>query len=171
MLFRSGLDRHVTPIGEMSGAELILNSIRSFAEFETILPEPLGQKVRREIASAVISSIPFLFFWLAKGWLWRWAGTSKWRRWPAFAGAAVAFAATTLTAALGTTLIISQAGRLFPASDQPFDVLLPILILALESFADVAKFAIDRLHHFITHWRKRLIPLSTKVEEASHERA
>lgn len=68
-----GLDRHATPIGEMAGAQIILNAARSFTTRTELREEPLPDALGREAVVAAASSLPFLPFWWIQGLLWRWA--------------------------------------------------------------------------------------------------
>jgi hypothetical protein len=155
-----GLDRHSTPLGEMSGAELILNAIRSFAASANLPPVDEGRALLREAVIAVICSLPFLPFWLATVPLWRRASAVSRFRFFAQAPAGVLisamFLATVLLSAfLGIWAIETLWGNTL-AHGQPVDVLTPLVVLALEAFSHVATFVIEGAHDVVGRWRVAL---------------
>lgn len=167
-----GLDRHITPLGEMSGAELILNATRSFASAPDQEPEQESSPaaVMREIIAAIVSSFPFLLFWRVQSGLW--AG-AKDRPAKVFAAlvTAIAFVATAYVSALLTTAFVLVAWGQQVARGAPVDALLPVAILSLESFAHAAKHVIDVSHNWVSGQRRRLQARFAKPKESPYESA
>ncbi len=166
----SGLDRHSTPLGEMSGAELILNAIRSFASGAALDSEDEPSAVLRETTAAIVSSGPFLIFWRIQGGLWRWA-RRRGRPKQVLAGLAIAivFGGAIYLSALLTTgfVLLFWSGAM--AKGAPVDALLPVAVLALESFAHAAKQAIDVSHQWVSAYRHRLQTRFSNAKELPHE--
>jgi hypothetical protein len=140
-------DLHITPIGRMSGPEILLNATRAIAEFSPIeasreaggwpgLWREIGERVR----AALIGLCAFAPAWLVIYWLQR-HGKPKGRR-AALArglGATAAF-----VAALGLALAAEFALEIYELRPSVqagvlINGLTPVLALGLEGFAEAAK--------------------------------
>jgi hypothetical protein len=60
----TALDWHQSPIGNMTGAEIILNATKAYLEGGTRDEPNPREKLLRELAAACIASLPFLLGWL-----------------------------------------------------------------------------------------------------------
>jgi hypothetical protein len=142
-----GMDRHATPIGEMAGAQVILNAIRSFITGTVLGGEPIEKTALRELKMAAVSSVPFLPFWLGAVFAGRWAAKR-----PVLVRAGVGvgvFLFFVLTATVSATLTLNVVAW-FHARDlaqgKPIDALLPLLVLMLECFVHAAAHLIEVVH-------------------------
>jgi len=153
-----GLDRHSTPLGEMSGAELILNATRSFAASSNLTPLETRYAMVREAIVALLCSLPFLAFWMATVPLWRCASATAGRlRFIAqpLAGGLISalFVATVLLSALVGTWAVETFWGDTLAHGRPVDVLTPLVVLAVEAFSHAAAHVVDGVHEAVERWR------------------
>ena len=122
-------DRHATPIGDMAGAEVVINAINSFVVAphanEKRVPEALGKKARIVLACL----LPWFAFFCLREFLMDDAGHRKppWSR--RLLHGAIVFAAFWL--ALATALAIT-----FVSSYGSFSVLIGVLAIGIEQYVE-----------------------------------
>ena len=144
----SGNDWHQTPIGSMSGAELIINAARSFRTFPSLERESLWTHLAHKVVLSLEAAVAFSLFWWAIWAISACRGRSErfWVRWLYDAGIVLVFAFGMLVtivaiAALQTTGLT----RIVHEGYLPSDVLTPVLAVGLEGFAEGAKTMLERL--------------------------
>jgi CHASE2 domain-containing sensor protein len=150
---RVGMDWHFTPIGPMSGAEVVLNMTRAFASGAVLVEPDLLGKILRECLFVFVGSLAFLLYWwvsdAARPWAFR-LGESLARRLPRSTHAhilepiahAFAVAPAVLlflpTVAASAVLIIAAAFSLVDIAfigGRTWDLITPLFALSLEGFA------------------------------------
>jgi len=147
----SGNDRHVTPIGAMAGAEVIINAARAFRTFPApeapTLSERLAHKIEISVIAAVIFTIlAWLPIWLLQSWKPRTRFASHIVI-PA-ASTCIFFAAVALTMIAVVVVEMMGLRQLMAARQLPSDVLTPVFAVALEGFAEGANWLLLRLERF-----------------------
>ncbi len=156
----TALDHHDTPLGDMAGAEVVLNAVKAFLDGGLIREPGLGAQLEHEAVVIAASSLPYLLFWVlyfrfAAWWRGSRAGMVIL---PVFAtvGFLVTVAAAMALAAVATI------GPLSKGLEEGFAIefFTPIFALSLEGFAEGARWAIDRIEHAVetgvVHAHKRL---------------
>ena len=151
-------DRQVTPIGLMSGAEVILNATRAMADFSP-LESPrkrgslsiLGHNMLERMLAAVSGFVFFTPAWFLIFWV---------LREPRRMGAAAATLQTLLVVAIFLTAMVASLGfELFQTmralgsglrAGVLADGLTPILALGLEGFAEGAKWLSTQLEKWVS---------------------
>jgi hypothetical protein len=151
-------DEELTPIGYMSGAEVVINAIRSFEQYPA-LEEPatgaiFAKKIRIVLACAVI--------WFGFN-VWRHRRDHRWAECTAPKLAARVRHRLGLTAGFLTTLVLVLALTLYMslATLGPvpsFDIFLGVLALSLEQYAE----AIQWMHHGMKSRLHHLLGLGDK---------
>jgi hypothetical protein len=149
------MDQHMTPLGEMSGAELIVNAIRSFVA-DAELRESIPSTLWREFLIGFVASLPFLLFWLAQQSLMRFGEGSSIRKLAMIGATSALFLATiAVGAALSTYVVVGLISSQMD-NGASIDALLPLAVLSLEGFAHGAKYIIDALEEGVAHGHRAL---------------
>ncbi|HWE46920.1 MAG TPA: CHASE2 domain-containing protein [Caulobacteraceae bacterium] len=145
----TALDHHDTPLGDMAGAEVVLNAVKAFLD-KGILHEPgLGARLEHEAVVIGASSLPYLVFWVLYfqiGALMRRSRAGMVIQ-PLFAtvGFVVTVAAAMALAAVVTVWPLSKGFE----EGFALEFFTPIFALSLEGFAEGARWAIDRIEHTV----------------------
>lgn len=153
----TALDFHATPLGPMSGAELVLNAAAAMLGPHGWIAEPTaGQRAWHEAEIIAAASLPFLIFWLGYCWL---AHSLRGRRGAGLVvglyggvGFLVAVGAATLLAA-AITLESVEHGLANGFASEFFS---PILALSLEGFAEGARWLVDRIESGVDRLVRRM---------------
>ena len=157
----TALDHHDTPLGDMAGAEVVLNAVKAFLDGGLIREPGLGAKIGHEAMVIGVSSLPYLVFWVLYFQLvalWRGSRTGLVVL-PLFAtaGFVVTVAAAMALAAVVTIVPLTKGFE----EGFALEFFTPIFALSLEGFAEGARWAIDRIEHaverVVVHTHKRLI--------------
>ena len=136
-------DRHYTPIGNMAGAEVVINAIRSFVLNPQQRDQDVGEAVLKKVSIVLVCLVPWLAFFCVYGYVKR--GSHHRSHWTASLCriAIVIFAfATTLVLVVGIT---------FRASYSSFFVLIGVLAIAVELYIAVTKLGLDAFKGLL--WR------------------
>jgi hypothetical protein len=145
----TALDHHDTPLGDMAGAEVVLNAVKAFLDGGLVAePGPL-ERFGHEAVVIAASSIPFLAFWVLYFWIGALLRGSRVGMviQPAFA--TLGFLATVLAAmALAAVVTIGPLTRGFQEGFA-LEFFTPIFALSLEGFAEGARWTIDRIEHVV----------------------
>lgn len=155
----AGRDWHATPLGAMTGSEVVLNATRAVADFAPMVEpgRPEGGLLSSEIWNDLLERLGpvMLVGVLALGPAWlaiafvgsRTRTASAWLR--AVAGlACCGLFAGGLALALGVELWLHAAAlREATESGRPVDLLTPVLGLGLEGYADASVFVLGAIHH------------------------
>ncbi|HEY3812797.1 MAG TPA: CHASE2 domain-containing protein [Caulobacteraceae bacterium] len=141
----TALDHHDTPLGDMTGAEVVLNSVKAFLDGGLIREPGLGAKLEHEAVVIATSSLPYLAFWVLYFLL-----AARWR------GSRTGMVVLPLFATVG--FLVTVAGAMALAAvvtivpltkgfEEGFalEFFTPIFALSLEGFAEGARWAIDRI--------------------------
>jgi CHASE2 domain-containing sensor protein len=157
----TALDHHDTPLGDMAGAEVVLNAVKAFLDGGLIREPGLDSRLEHEAVVIAASSLPYLVFWVLYFLL-----AARWR------GSRVGMVILPLFATIGFLATVAAAmalaavatiGPLTKGFEEGFAIefFTPIFALSLEGFAEGARWAIDRIEHtverFVVHAHKRLI--------------
>lgn len=119
-------DRHYTPIGDMSGAEVVINAIQSFTVAEKADHRTSEHSIWAELQLIFVCSVVWLLFQCFKSWLnfskrgKRWAGFARW------SSLTVVF-----TAALLAVIVITVYW-----SVPSFTVIVAVLGVAIEQYVE-----------------------------------
>jgi hypothetical protein len=159
----TALDFHSTPLGPMSGAELVLNAVAAMLDRHGWVAAPsVGQRAVHEAEIIGLASLPFLLFWLGYCWL---AHGLRGRRGAGLVvglyggvGFIIAIGAATLLAA-AITLESVEHGL---ANGFAAEFFSPILALSLEGFAEGARWLVDRIESGVDRLVRR-VPLPKRV--------
>lgn len=158
----SALDRVQTPIGSMSGGELVLNATRAFADFRRIEDPPsLFAEISKKIAGLGLPALVMLLTWGCIHFLRARARTHLANRRENESSALLRRAAVEL-GSRATVIVIFVAGMLAAAFSETWslarelaelqrpgehvyavDVLLPVVAMGLEGYAEGAKSLAD----------------------------
>lgn len=154
----SGLDLHPTPLGTMSGSEILLNATRAW------LFAPPGERAASgrpnaaewwdKLGALFVASLIMLPFW----WLIHRIGgglstdAKGWRAQLGAAGSRLAmtglFAAGLLTCLVVEFLIMAGTLEGSLRAGRPVDVLTPILALGLDGYVEGVKYVTDKADHW-----------------------
>jgi hypothetical protein len=138
----SALDYHETPLGGMSGAEFVLNAVKAFHDNSFFSRPSEFERLELEGIIILVSSLPFLFFWIVYFWM-----LHPWR------GSALAAIFRPLIVfilfvfCVGAAMIV--AATLTICTGYKLSYLIPVFSLSLEGFADGARWAIALIDAFI----------------------
>ncbi len=154
---RQAMDWHMTPIGEMAGAEVLINVVRAFASgAELREPDVLG-KILREAGFGAVGSLPFFGFWFLFFWIKRSRFAHRYGSLVAPVTACVTFP---LTIAISFTLMILSsywpAGRAF-LGGYTWDLFTPLAALSLECFCDAGSKVSGIFEHGVRRLRIDLV--------------
>lgn len=153
---RSTLDWHDTPLGEMAGAEVILNATRAFAALALLREPPLHEKILREAAFAVVGSVPFLGFWfLALGGR-RWLLARPGGRWIAWAPPLLLFAPTIIASGLLMIFVAFWNVSAAFMGGHTWDLFTPLAALSLDGFSHASSLVSMRLEEAVSRSRRWL---------------
>ena len=142
-------DQHQTPIGSMPGALLVLNAIRSFVLFPELEEHSLWRKMGSKAALTFECSLVWLAYALyEKGFVNR-RKRSHIRRGLLLSGASIVALIGSVSLAIALSLRQGNA----PAS---VDVLLPVLAIAVEKYADAAVILVRTIDHALERLAHRL---------------
>ncbi len=143
-----GHDWHVTPLGPMTGAEILLNAIRAFSEYAP-LSEPsatasAGERFAaawrgfsKKVGAMATGTLIMLVGWFAIFWIGDcWTAAPRWLR--RMACVLVFLGALTLTAVMELFGGIASLERNAQVAEAT-DLLTPLLGLGLEGFAEAAR--------------------------------
>ncbi|HEX6706387.1 MAG TPA: CHASE2 domain-containing protein [Albitalea sp.] len=150
-------DVHGTPLGEMAGAEVVINAMRSFDQYPCLHDDTTGELVVKKVMIvALCACVWFLFH----AWRYRTAPLAPAKRtWIAKSrrGLQVAFGFwLTLIAVLALTLYASlRTTGPIPS----LDIFLGVLAISVEQYVEVAQWG----HHVVKSWLERLLGLSTEA--------
>jgi hypothetical protein len=153
-------DLHPTPIGTLSGAEIVINAARAFAEFSPLIEEDEAAFGRRLTARAqdlltqgagiMRGAILLTPFWLAIFWI---LAQARGRRRAVRLAARLAAALLFATGMVALVLVeLHNSARSLHDSltlGRPVDVLTPLIGLGLEAYAEVAVLVTRNLEHAI----------------------
>lgn len=141
-------DWHVTPLGPMTGPEILFNAIRAFSEYSP-LSEPsatasaserlaaAGRGFGLKVSAMTTGTLIMLVGWFAIFWVGdRWTAAASWLR--RVACVMIFFATLALAAAIELFSGISALERNAEVAEAT-DLLTPLLALGLEGFAEAAR--------------------------------
>lgn len=127
-------DQHYTPLGMMSGAEVVINATRSFLEYPDQAVEGPWKKIFKKAGITFICSFLWLIYYLIchRINMRKTSQPSLWARLQTYAAQLLLF--------LGTLIaVVSLAlGLTIKFASHNLDILLPVLIIALEQYAECA---------------------------------
>jgi CHASE2 domain len=160
----TALDRAQTPVGPMSGAEIIANATRAFAEFPALQTPDGWTMWRSKIGGLLVPAAITFVMWLlicrsgdllgAREAASAAAGRPV-RRWLLGTAretlAVVVFLAATLLAAWLELRNLMQDLAQVRSNAAPVEMLLPLLSMGLEGYAEFAK-AVDEKFHRLATW-------------------
>jgi|SRR5665213_1277598 len=136
-------DHHSTPLGDMTGAEIVLNGIHAFLNNTFVEKFGIWSKIEHELEITLVTSIPWLAFWMFNVRAARLRPVSLLGRITVGIASAAAYLVTLAVAmvfAAFTTLSI-RGGPV--TSGLGLEFFTPIFALSLEGFADGARWIID----------------------------
>jgi CHASE2 domain-containing sensor protein len=143
----TGLDRHDTPLGDMAGAEVLLNAFNAFATDAFVREPNTSRRLGEEALTILLSSTPFLLFWLGYFRL-----APRLRKGRIGAAALPFLASAGFVAAVAAAMAIAALlilGGLRQGFQQGFalEFFTPIFALSLEGFAEGARWVLERIEH------------------------
>lgn len=138
-------DRHDTPLGEMAGAENVINAIRSFAAFPHNHDKSLGALLRKKLGIVLWCSIVWMgYFMLVCQRREAHAHNTSHAFWR-YIGSGMLFVVTLATvSALAFWLSLDSTGPL-----PSLDVFIPVLAIALELYVETVSAGLHRLEHWL----------------------
>lgn len=154
-----GMDWHSTPIGPMTGSELLLNTTRSFVETQLTGPSREGMSFIRDYSSRLktlfLGSMIMALAWMGVYWL---QERARDRRWVTRAVSKLLIFASFIAglAGVATIEIIQSANDLGRsiAEGRSVDVLTPMLVLGLEGYVEGLKALASLVEHgLLLCWR------------------
>jgi hypothetical protein len=155
----SARDWHATPLGYMTGPEVIINAARSFRMFDTPAEESFWARLGHKVVLGILSALLFLPCWLLVGILsarpaalLRNASKTSWLLGHLCGWAvAIVFLLGMAWTVVGVSYwVIAESRAPFVGAAVPADVLTPVLAVSLEGFAEatyVLKHSLERLVH------------------------
>jgi hypothetical protein len=124
-------DRHYTPFGDMAGAEVVINAIRSFIVYPLEHEETVEQAILSEAGTVLRCMIVWFGFYCLLGFINR--STHKSMPWVTrFARGAVVFVGFWIT-------LIVVLGVTFRATYASFSILVGVLSIGIEQYVEVMK--------------------------------
>lgn len=169
-----GHDWHVTPLGPMTGPEIVLNAIRAFSEFSPLSEPSASAGASDKLAAAwrgfsvkvgavVTGTLIMLVGWLAIFWIGdHWTVAPRWVR--RVACVLVFFGVLTLTALIELFSGISSLQRNAEVAEAT-DLLTPLLALGLEGFAEAARTFAHVAEALVAWGLMRSVSLIKKLRE------
>lgn len=169
-----GHDWHVTPLGPMTGPEIVLNSIRAFSEFSPLSEPSATASASDKLAAAwrgfsvkvgtvFTGTLIMLVGWLAIFWIGdQWAGAPRWVR--RVACVLVFFAVLTVTALIELFSGISSLQRNAEVAEAT-DLLTPLMALGLEGFAEAARTFAHVSEALVAWGLMRSVSMITKLRQ------
>jgi CHASE2 domain len=150
-------DLHLTPLGVMSGPELVLNAVRSFLEFgpmrESRATRSFGDTLMAFWSKATGALLPAIMVfpaWWFIYWSRRRTARRRWLTRTAVGTLGVMLFASLLLAGIVVELLQGiSAIKGNAALGTPVDIITPVAALGLEIFADLAKSLLARIEIFI----------------------
>jgi hypothetical protein len=150
----TALDRYNTPIGILAGAELILNAVNGYSMGSCYIPPEGVKRVYREAFLIFVASLPFLAFWICYFLAREHFDGSKLSSALVGLGALTGFICT-IALAMGLAMSVALAsGR--SANSFALEPFTPVLALALEGFAEAARWLADRIEHLVLRTHRSL---------------
>lgn len=136
-------DWHATPLGRMTGAEVIINSTRAFQDFTPIeaTSSPM-EKVKVELITLLFSALSLFPFLFIASWCEARQQTLPKKVWLYRTIALVAVLVGVMTTIMLVSLV-SYRQLMSDGMSQRIDFLLPVLAIAFEGLVDAAKTTID----------------------------
>ena len=169
-------DWAATPMGSMAGGEVIINAIRTFYEIDDAKPQAGSQRYRlaralwEKTQSSCTSALVMVLIWAGIYGAWRARGAvsthaPKRRRSDLMATLTVpaiflAGLALIVWIELG---LLSQEITEGARAGRPVDILTPIVLVALEGFAEGSVYALTRLEHAFAQAAATLGALGTRL--------
>lgn len=137
-------DRHYTPIGNMAGADVVINAIRSFVLIPQQRDKDLGEAVLKKVWIVLVCLLFWLVFFSFRGWVN--LPSRHHSGWTARLGReASVFIAFAIT--LAVVLVFT-----FKASYSSFSVLVGTLSIAVEQYIEVVrKWVLNPFKRFLEH--------------------
>lgn len=134
-------DRHYTPIGNMAGAEVVINAIRSFVLNPQQRDQDVGEAVLKKASIVLVCLGPWFLFFCVHGYVKR--PSDHRSRWTASLGRVII-----VFIALGITLVV-VVGITFKMSYSSFSVLVGVLAIAFELYIEVTKWGLDHFKRLL----------------------
>lgn len=171
---RSGNDWHITPLGQMTGAEVVINAARAYRMYRPPAEEALGWHLLHKVLLSVLSAAVFAIAWFVTWFIGEnWVAEGRPAR---FAKGAVMGAV--FLAGMAATFVVVTWVNAVGSGLRPADILTPVLAVALEGFAEVTylliKFLDKRLEtrvrsvfDCIGKWRRKKAPAPNAVSPAA----
>lgn len=132
-------DRHYTPIGNMAGAEVVINAIRSFVLNPQQREKRVGEAVLKKASIVLVCLGPWFGFFCVHSYVKR-----RRSRWTASLGRRI----IVIIIAFGITLVL-VVGITFKMSYLSFSVLVGVLAIAVELYIEVMKWGLDHVKRLL----------------------
>ena len=155
----AAVDFHQTPIGSMTGSEVILNAARAFDHQLRAKSEarPALMQVLEKVVAIARGSFFMLLFWLLIHFIRHHTHAhTLGRRLLADGAIALIFAGAIAVALVVELRLEAEHLRQSLAHAQPVDLLTPIFALGLEGYADAVRTMVDRVER-LTLWIVRAV--------------
>jgi hypothetical protein len=153
-------DRHYTPLGDMAGAEVVINAIESFLVYPDNRDRSFLEILCADMRTVWWSGVIWFGYFLVQGWSHRpRPGTVTWWR----RASRKVLLGLAFLAAFGLVCAVTVMDAFHPGGPVPsLDLLIPTLAIGLEVYVE----ALSGLVHWIEGWGRRLlrVPMPDRFE-------
>jgi CHASE2 domain-containing sensor protein len=138
-------DRHITPLGEMAGAEVVINAVQSFLLYPMLKEKEFGEKFWSKIwITLACSTVWFFYFFFRREY-----EQGPHGAWPLIKCGI--FNTVLYVIVFTAVLIIAVALAYHPKHEPPsLDVLIPVLAIGLELYAEAVIWIAARIRASLT---------------------
>lgn len=149
-------DRHFTPLGDMAGAELVVNAVRSFVAYPDYRDKTFSETLGKKSVIVLWCGLFWLGYFLVRCWCFRVDEPTPLSMARIAARAAVVCLA--FVAALLAVIAVALYGSFRTFGPAPsLDVLIPVLAIAVDEYVE----QVSKVVHRVESWVESLLRVST----------
>ena len=156
-------DRHYTPLGDMAGAEVILNAMRSFVLFPDNTDKRVMETLGTKLMLVLACSLVWFCYFLIRAWMTRYDRVLRPTRWQSTKRGFLLFSLFVMT----TVAVCSVAvyGSFHNEGPVPsMDVLIPVLAVSIDVYVE----QIAKVVHWIEHQLAALFGVQSDQDFTGH---
>jgi hypothetical protein len=145
-------DWHDTPLGAMTGAEIVANATRAFEVYTPLTSPSLFANLSVKISFALLATLAAIGVWLRVQW--HRAQPSPMTKRSRLGRAVVTAAVFALAVIFSVGLVVAEAAvslNFFPELGESIDVIFPILIVFAAAFVDIGSWMNDRFEDAVRY--------------------